>query len=634
MLARVPELLLFLKCWRPDLLHCHLPLAGVIGRLLGWILNVPVVYTEHNLQERYHPLTRLVNRLTWTWQDRVVAVSAEVGESIAKSMPERTAVQTVLNGVDCDVFRPRADSRAEKRKEFGLSESDFLVGTVAVFRKQKRLDLWLDVARRLALEHDNVYFLLVGDGPEMPLVRRLVAEYGLTSRVHLPGLKSDVRSFYCAMDVFFMSSDFEGLPVALLEAIACQTPVVATAVGGIGEVIQSDSQGLLANKGDWQELLRHLRRLLVDPGLRDDIAEQGRRRVLLAFSLATMAQELERLYLEVSGGRETHFKPPKDLPGYVQVLSASEQESLELIKASLGEGSRRSPRTPEFFRWKHKTSPFGASYSLALRSEMDGELAGIRLFQRWDLARDLEVVSAVRAVDTSTHPKHQRKGVFTYLTRTALVALEADGVDLVFNTPNSNSLPGYLKMGWELVDRIPIQGRLLRGFSKVRLEAHDFETLVQGCEEEQIMSLIDGARVPGKNQIRKSINYLRWRYSEHPTVDYRFSVLEQDKVIHGLAVWCETERKGLTELVVCELFARTGQSCAELLGNVIRSSSSHYSVAVFTNNPIASEAMRQNGFRQIPFKRISFVVKPLSSSLGQILNRESWTLSTGDLQVF
>ena len=147
-----------------------------MARLAGRILRVPVVYTEHNLQERYHTLTRLANRLTWTLQARAIAVSAEVQNSISRSLPPSTSSQIILNGVDCGRFAPDPALREKTRDHLGVGNSDFVIGTVAVFRKQKRLDLWLDVARRLAAGNPNLQFVLVGDGPEKPLVEKLVRE--------------------------------------------------------------------------------------------------------------------------------------------------------------------------------------------------------------------------------------------------------------------------------------------------------------------------------------------------------------------------------------------------------------------------------------------------------------------------
>lgn len=634
MLLRLPELILFLKSWRPDIIHGHLPLAGVMARLAGKALGVPVVYTEHNLQERYHPITRFANRLTWGMQQRVVAVSGEVSESIARSLSEKPLVEIILNGVDCGKFCPNPQLRSRARAELGLTEDDFLVGSVAVFRKQKRLDLWLDVARRLAAELPAMKYALVGDGPERPLVDRLVAEYGLQSRIRLPGLQADVQPYYAAMDAFFMSSDFEGLPVALLEAMASGVPAVVTQAGGIGEVITNSSVGLLAPIGDVGSLATYLRTLYSDRAAARAMGRIGRKRVQDSFSLTMMSLQLEELYAEAAGLKTVAFRPT-ELEGYRFERDIRVCEAVELIRLALGKGSERSPRTQEFFQWKHENNPFGVSYSLGARDLKDGRLAGLRLFQRWQLASDRDRFSAVRGVDTSTHPQHQRRGVFTALTRNALADLAEEGVALVFNTPNKQSLPGYLKMGWELVARVPVKAKFLSGGSgPASFAGQTLEELVRHHQATSIESLVRASRLPGRLQIDKSLEYLRWRYARHPAMSYRFAAQTQAGQVTCLIVWCETERNRLREFVLCELFAESVDEATTLLREALRAGRCHYAVSAFLNHPKAEAILQQLGFRNMPLKSIALAVNPLTAEGKQAVNEEKWVFSTGDLQVF
>lgn len=125
---------------------------------------------------------------------------------------------------------------------------------------------------------------------------------------------------------------------------------------------------------------------------------------------------------------------------------------LDLLSATMG-WPRDADQTA-FFRWKHKENPFGASPGWV--AEADGRIVGLRVFMRWQFTDGRRTYRAVRAVDTATHPEYQGRGVFRDLTTHALEALEGDGVDFVFNTPNSSSGPGYLKMGWEEVGRLPL----------------------------------------------------------------------------------------------------------------------------------------------------------------------------------
>lgn len=294
----------WLRDERADLVHAHLPLAGIVGRLAARWAGVPLVYTEHNLQPRYHPLTRRANALTWRLQRAVVAVSQEVADSIAAHVGGAVPVRVIKNGIDVTHYAARPEERAALRTRLGVPPDAPLVGTVAVFRRQKRLDLWLEAAARLVANPGpgaRAQFLLVGDGPLRDEVRALVRALGLEGRVHLPGLQEDVRPYLWAMDLFLSSSEFEGLPVALLEAMAAGVPPVVTRVGGVPEVVEPGRSGLLVEFGDPGALAAEAARLLADEPVRLAMGQAATVRVREAFDVARMAGELERLYAEILG---------------------------------------------------------------------------------------------------------------------------------------------------------------------------------------------------------------------------------------------------------------------------------------------------------------------------------------------
>ncbi|HKY37045.1 MAG TPA: glycosyltransferase [Polyangiaceae bacterium] len=299
MFAQTARVAAHLRHWRADLVHCHLPLAGAVGRLAGLAARVPVVYTEHNAIERYHTATRLAARATWRLQRRVIAVSSDVAASISRAFGGAVPVQVVLNGVSLDRF-VRGDfdgDRDRVRRELGIAPEHVVIGSVAVFRKQKRLDLWLEVARRVLDETPHARFLLVGDGPERQLVERRVSELGLSGRVLLPGLQTDVRPYLAAMDVYLMTSDFEGVPLALLEAMAMQLTPVVTDAGGMPEMIQSGTNGIVLPRGDVASLAREVQALLAGGAdRRHGYGEAARQRVRDRFSTRRMMSEIEQIY--------------------------------------------------------------------------------------------------------------------------------------------------------------------------------------------------------------------------------------------------------------------------------------------------------------------------------------------------
>jgi glycosyltransferase involved in cell wall biosynthesis len=300
MLARVPAAAEWLRDSGADLVHAHLPLAGVAARLAGRLAGVPVVYTEHNLQERYHPLTRRTNLATWRLQRAAVAVSAEVAESIARHAPPGVPVRVVHNGIETGP--PDEVGGRAVRAALGVPPGVPLVGTVAVFRRQKRLDLWLETARRIAEREPSARFVLVGDGPLRGEIEALAARLGLAGRVAFPGLQDDVRPWLTALDLYLMTSEFEGLPLALLEAMAAGRAVVVTAVGGVPEAVTDGESGAVLPFGDVAALAAAALALLADPGRRAELGAAAQRRVAESFGIRRMAAELEALYREVLAG--------------------------------------------------------------------------------------------------------------------------------------------------------------------------------------------------------------------------------------------------------------------------------------------------------------------------------------------
>ena len=245
-----------------DLVHCHLPLSAVVGRLAARRGNVPVVYTEYNLQERYRWQTRWLNRVTWRMQDRVIAVSEGVAISIGKHLPDSVPVSVVRNGIPELPFTAKSyDAPSRFRSSVGLATAP-VVGTIAVFRAQKRLDLWLQAAKEIANDVPEARFVIVGDGPSRGELEAAVAAANLQDRVLMPGLQSNIVDWLSCMDVFMMTSEFEGLPLALLEAMMTGTPVVGTAVGGIPEVIEDGDNGFLVPFGETERLAERAVELL------------------------------------------------------------------------------------------------------------------------------------------------------------------------------------------------------------------------------------------------------------------------------------------------------------------------------------------------------------------------------------
>ncbi len=283
-----------------DLIHAHLPLPGILARIIGRWYKIPVIYTEHNLPERQHPITRWVSKTTYGWNTQVLAVSQGVFDSIIQlGWDEKTNVHALLNGIPVEQIRAEACHLDDLRRELSIPEGHLIVGTVAVFSRQKRLEDWLEVARQVAKQREDVTFLLVGYGPEDAALRNRVETLGLTTRVIMPGFRPDSRRLMGLMDVYLMSSEFEGLPIALLEAMILAKPVVATNVSGISEAVESGKEGFLAPVGAVAELSHYVVQLLNSPTLHFELGQCGAKKAEANFHLKDRVQFIEDIYLEL-----------------------------------------------------------------------------------------------------------------------------------------------------------------------------------------------------------------------------------------------------------------------------------------------------------------------------------------------
>ncbi|QYA26043.1 glycosyltransferase [Gramella sp. MT6] len=295
LIGKYPEVIEYCKNEKIDLIHCHLPWAGFLGRLIYRKTGIPVLYSEHNMQERYHFITKAINKFSFNSQSLAIGVSEDVSNSIKSNINPKIPVKTILNGVNTESFiRSENDSI---RKQFDIPRDALVFGNVAVFRFQKRLVQWLRIFKNIKESNSHkVYGIIVGAGPLESEIQAEVEKLNLGNSVYFPGLQTNVKPYLEAMDVFMMSSSFEGLPIALLEAMSMECAIVSTNAGGIKEVIRNGKDGLLCDVDQWKDLEHLSNKLINDPELLKNLSINARERVKKEFSMVKMVEELERNY--------------------------------------------------------------------------------------------------------------------------------------------------------------------------------------------------------------------------------------------------------------------------------------------------------------------------------------------------
>lgn len=270
-----------------------------------------------------------------------------------------------------------------------------------------------------------------------------------------------------------------------------------------------------------------------------------------------------------------------------------------------------------FFEWKHRASPFGPSPMWVATD--GGDVVGFRTFLPWRfVGPDGERLSAVRAVDTATDPAHQGRGIFRTLTMSALEDLATDGVDFVFNTPNDKSRPGYLKMGWQVVGRVPIvmrprsiaaAARLARARVPAALWSEDTGGTMPAFTNQEPRPTY------GAMTTERSTDFLRWRYGFEP-LHYQ-SIDTSD----GQLIYRVRRRGPALEATICDVLGAPSGRLGRLLGEA------DADVAVAT-------AATPIGGRGIPLPNQGPILTYRRVNRSDCPPLERWHLTMGDLELF
>ena len=277
---------------RPTILHTWMYHANIPGRVLGRLTGIPIIVNSERTMGMESRWRYWVNRMTDLWTDRVVCVSQQVADFVVNhiGIPQDKVI-VIPNGIETLDFE-RLPDKGQARTDLGLPLDPVLVGTVARLDSVKRVDVLLHALTSLP----QVYSLIVGEGPKRASLLALSKRLDLTDRVRLVGHQENVSAWLAALDVFVLSSDWEGMPNALLEAMAAGLPVVATAVGGIPDVVVEGVNGFLVPPRDPTSLAQAITRMLDDPDRRHRMGQAGRKRAIEHFSAERMVERTQNLY--------------------------------------------------------------------------------------------------------------------------------------------------------------------------------------------------------------------------------------------------------------------------------------------------------------------------------------------------
>jgi L-malate glycosyltransferase len=290
---------------RLDVLHAHYAVPHAVCAVLARQMvggKLKIVTTLHGTDITvlgYDPSLSDMIKFGIEQSDVVTAVSNALVKQTYELLDVQKPIQTVYNFVDERVYHKK--NADHLKKEYGIDENEKVIIHVSNFRKVKRVP---DVVRAFSLirKHLPAKLLLVGDGPEMTVVSRLVAELGLSDDVRFLGKQDKLDELYSISDVKLLLSEKESFGLVLLEAMACGVPCIGTTIGGIPEVIEDGKSGFLCELGNVEEVANKALRILTDKHLHMHMAKQAVQTVYQKFYSKQIVQQYEDIYFSLVKG--------------------------------------------------------------------------------------------------------------------------------------------------------------------------------------------------------------------------------------------------------------------------------------------------------------------------------------------
>lgn len=296
-LRMIPQLYHLFRSLRPDIVHTHLYVLRY-ALLPMLFCCVPVrVHTIHSVaQKEVDRIGKLVHWISFWLAGAVpVSLSQEVASTVRAVYGQNIYTPIIFNGIPTKHF----NSNTKQDYDYDKSERDVVLLHIGRFAPEKNHMLLIDAFELAVKEHPRMQLWLIGDGSLRPEVERIVTEKGLDKIVLFIGVVPDPEEFLAKCDIFILSSDWEGVPLTVLEAMAARKPVISTSVGGVSELVVDGVTGILVPPRDSQVLAQGILRLAKDPDLRQRMGEMAQKRALERFDIVQTAREYEALYLKL-----------------------------------------------------------------------------------------------------------------------------------------------------------------------------------------------------------------------------------------------------------------------------------------------------------------------------------------------
>ncbi len=334
------------------IVHTHTAKAGILGRMAAWLCRTPIiVHTLHGttFHRAMHAseafFYRILERLTACITDQLVSVGDDLRQiylNAGVGKPEQYV--TIRSGFEISRFRLSdaeiALRRRKIRRELGISDAAYVIGSASRLEPRKGQYYFIQSAQQLLSKYPDLVFILAGDGPSAEELRTLAQSLRIANKIHFLGHRKDIEDVMSAMDVFVLSSLWEGLPQVLVQAAALGRPIVSFDAEGAKEIVHGGENGFVVPRGDENALTESLAYLISHPQRAREMGLRGRRFIGAEYDKEIMVRRIDELYSELlsTAGRGDFlaYSTTRKSCGLVDVPRAGANASLHMQHRQMG----------------------------------------------------------------------------------------------------------------------------------------------------------------------------------------------------------------------------------------------------------------------------------------------------------
>lgn len=295
-----------IKKINPDIVHLHSSKAGVLGKLASYINKKPCIYNAHgwafsmNVSDKKKKVYALIEKYTSIFCDAIVNIS-EYEYNLAKeyNISDDKKMVTIHNGIDIEKYQKIKYCKEDILKELNIPNDSFIVGMVARISEQKDPIKFVEIAREVCKEIDNVYFILVGDGELRTDLETLINKYRLENKIKITGWVNDANKYISVFDIGILTSRWEGFGLVLTEYMAAKKPIIASNVGGIPELIEDNYNGILVDINDTSKFAKSIISLKDNDTLKNKYADNSFCILDDKFNIKNVVEKHNKLYREL-----------------------------------------------------------------------------------------------------------------------------------------------------------------------------------------------------------------------------------------------------------------------------------------------------------------------------------------------